>query len=174
MSHLSRTPPAGYKGATVEAILRADKELWTRVADQVRSDLRADRNGDLPVDLALEELYTSPSVAFHLLPLPSGSAAAAGVKRKAVDDDDPPVKKPQPKASPKKRNKNKGGRSSLPAGLHGYSGWNKQKQRICYNYNMAHGCTNKVTKENNFDKCNRGIHQCIKCHGKHALGQCSN
>ena len=42
---------------------------------------------------------------------------------------------------------------NLPAGLHGYSGWNKQKQRICYNFNMAHGCANKVTKDNNFDKC---------------------
>ena len=175
MGHLSRPPPPGYKAATVDAIMRADKELWTRVADQVRSDLRADRNGNLPMDLALEQLHTSPSVAFHLLPLPAGQAASAGVKRKTPDDDHVSVKKTaQPKPSPKKKNRNRAGRTNLPAGLHGYSGWNKQKQRICYNYNMAHGCSNKVTKENNFDKCNRGIHQCIKCHGKHPLGQCSN
>ena len=174
MGHLSRPPPPGYKAASIEAILRADREPWTRVADKVRSDLRADRNGDLPVDLALLELYMSPSVAFHLLPLPAGQSTAAAVKRKAPEEDDGPPKKPQPKPSPKKKNRNRAGRSSLPAGLHGYSGWNKQKQRICYNYNMAHGCANKVTKENNMDKCNRGFHQCIKCHGKHSLGQCSN
>lgn len=173
MGHLSKPAPPGYKAASIDAILRADKELWTRVADQVRSELRADKTGALPVDVALEQLHTSASVAFHLLPLPLGSGGNAGVKRKASEDDDTPQKK-QPKPSPKKRPKNRQGRSNLPAGLHGFSGWNKQKQRICYNFNMAHGCTNKVSKENNFDKCNRGMHQCIKCHGKHPLSQCSN
>ena len=38
MSHLTRTPPPGFRGATIESILRADKELWTRVADKVRSN----------------------------------------------------------------------------------------------------------------------------------------
>ena len=177
MAHLSRPPPPGYKAASVEAILRADRELWTRIADHVRSDLRADKNGDLPVDLALGQLHTSASVVFHLLPLPQrqSDTGGGGTKRKAEDDGDvAPKKTPQPKPSPKRKQRNRQGRTSLPAGLHGYSGWNKQKQRICYNFNMAHGCTNKVTKENNFDKCNRGMHQCIKCHGKHSLGQCSN
>ena len=168
MNHLNKPAPPGYKPASIDAILRADKELWTRVADQVRSDLRADRNGEMPVDVALQQLHTTASVVFHLLPLPAGGGANAGVKRKAPEDE-PAAPKAQPKASPKKRPRNRQGRSNLPAGLHGYSGWNKQKQRICYNFNMAHGCTNKVTKENNFDKCNKGMHQCIKCHGKHPL-----
>ena len=173
MGHLNKPAPPGYKAASIDAILRADKELWTRVADQVRSELRADKNGTLPVDVALEQLHTSASVAFHLLPLPLAAGGNASAKRKISEEDDGPQKK-QPKAAPKKRTKSRQGRSNLPTGLHGFSGWNKQKQRICYNYNMAHGCTNKVTKENNFDKCNRGMHQCIKCHGKHPLGQCSN
>eukprot|EP00435_Cladocopium_sp_Y103_P075041 s103_g53.t1 len=167
MSHLNRSAPPGYKSATIDAIMRADKELWTRVADQVRSDLRADKNGDLPVDKALEELHTTPSVAFHLLPLPVGASSNAASnpnnanKRKTADDDEKPTKV-QPKAQPKRKIRDKQGRTNLPAGLHGYSGWNKQKQRICYNFNMPHGCSNNVTKENNFDKCSRGMHQCIK------------
>ena len=170
MVHLSRPPPPGYKAASIEAILRADRELWTRVAAKVRSDVRADRNGDLPVDLALLELYMSPSVAFHLLPLPAGQSTTAAVKRKTPEEDDGPTKKPQPKPSPKKKNRNRAGRSSLPAGLHGYSGWNKQKQPICYNYNMAHGCANKVTKENNMDKCTRGFHLWHRVPRKAPLG----
>ena len=173
MAHLSRPPPPGYKAASVEAVLRADRELWTRIADQVRSELRADKNGELPIDLAMEQLHTSASVVFHLLPLPH--AGGGGVKRKADDESEAaPKKTAQPKPSPKRKPRNRQGRTNLPAGLHGYSGWNKQKQRICYNFNMAHGCANKVTKDNNFDKCNRGMHQCIKCHGKHPLSQCSN
>ena len=102
MGHLSKPAPPGYKAASIDAILRADKELWTRVADQVRSELRADKTGALPVDVALEQLHTSASVAFHLLPLPLGSGGNTGVKRKASEDDEAPQKK-QPKPSPKKK-----------------------------------------------------------------------
>eukprot|EP00435_Cladocopium_sp_Y103_P038542 s3318_g10.t1 len=125
MSHLNRTAPPGYKVATIDAVLRADKELWTRVADQVRSDMRADKNGDLPVDKALEELYASASVSFNLLPLPGahGGASAGGGnntnKRKQMDDDEP-SKKPQPKGQPKRKVRNKQGRTNMPTGLHGY------------------------------------------------------
>eukprot|EP00435_Cladocopium_sp_Y103_P004054 s4006_g1.t1 len=171
MSHLNMQAPPGYKAVSIDAILRADRELWTRVADKVRSELRADKNGEMPVDKALEELCDSPSVAFHLLPLPTSAQASNANKRKTMDDDDVPKKvQPKPKAQPKRRTTGRQGRTSLPAGLHGYTGWNKQKQRICYNYNMPHGCSNNVTKDNNFDKCNRGIHQCIKrlCDGQHS------
>ena len=175
MGHLTRSPPPGFRGPTLESILRADKELWTRVADKVRSNLRPDKDNELPVDKALEELYMSASVLFHLLPLPGNNQ---GAKRKAVGDDEPSKpapaapSAPSPKGKPSKRKRQ--GKTSLPKGLHGFNGWNKQKQRICYNYNMAHGCNNSVTKEGNFDKCNRGMHQCIKCHGKHSLTQCNS
>ena len=174
MGHLTRTPPPGFRGATIESILRADTELWTRVADKVRSNLRPDKDNDFPVDKALEELYTSASVLFHLLPLPNGGAQ--GTKRKA-ETEAAPKATPAPSAPggknrPSKRNRQ--GKTNLPKGLHGYNGWNKQKQRICYNYNMAHGCNNSVSKEGNLEKCSRGMHQCIKCHGKHSLTQCNN
>jgi len=178
MSHLTRQPPPGFRGPTIESVLRADKELWTRVADRVRSDLRPDRTGSLPVDAALTELCTSAAVVFHLLPLPGSGSSNAPTKRKTPDE--APTKIQAPEAHPGTKNKNRRGkrnrqgRTNLPSGLHGYSGWNKQKQRICFNFNMAHGCSNAVTKDGNVDKCNRGTHQCIKCHGKHSLTQCTN
>lgn len=39
VGHLTRTPPPGFRGPSIESILRTDKELWTRVADKVRSNL---------------------------------------------------------------------------------------------------------------------------------------
>ena len=136
--------------------------------------LRPDKDNILPVDKALEELYTSASVLFHLLPLPTGTGQ--GTKRKAEPDAAPKAatapSAPGGKPRPSKRNRQ--GKTNLPKGLHGYNGWNKQKQRICYNYNMAHGCNNNVTKDGNLEKCSRGMHQCIKCHGKHSLTQCNN
>jgi hypothetical protein len=182
MSHLTRAVPMGFKGPTIEAVLRADKELWTRVADEVRSELRPDGDGKLPVDKALDKLYMSPSVLFHLLPLPT--TAAAGPPKRKVQEAEAETQKPEPTGkgggTTGKGNKNRQGKrarmgkTNLPAGLHGYSGWNKQRQRICYNYNMAHGCSNTVSKEGGHDKCSRGMHQCIKCHGKHGLQQCNN
>ena len=181
MSHLTRATPGGFKGPTIESVLRADKELWTRVADEVRSNLRPDANAELPVDKALEKHYMSASVLFHLLPLPLQTGSQT--KRKA-DADDVPQGKPDAKPGTgngapggnknRRGKKARQGRTNLPAGLHGYSGWNKQRQRICYNFNMAHGCSNQVTKDGNHEKCSRGMHQCIKCHGKHALQNCNN
>eukprot|EP00435_Cladocopium_sp_Y103_P028276 s3525_g7.t1 len=114
-SHLNRPAQPGYKAASVDAILRADRELWTRVADKVRSELRADKDGELHVDKALTELHTSPSVVFHLLPLPSGSAPSNTNKRKTVEEETEVPKKVQPKAQPKKRVKTRQGRTNLPA-----------------------------------------------------------
>ena len=179
MGHLTRSVPPGFRGPNIEAVLRADRELWTRVADKVRSNLRPDKNNKLPVDVALQELCTTPSVVFHLLPLPASSSSSAPTKRKQPEDDEN-TKKATPKTNQGQPNrnrpgkKNRQGRTNLPQGLHGYSGWNKQKQRICYNFNMAHGCSNSVSQDGNVDKCNRGTHQCIKCHGKHSLAQCNN
>ena len=53
MGHLTRAVPPGFKGPSIEAVLRADKELWTRVADKVRSNLRPDKDNRMPVDVAL-------------------------------------------------------------------------------------------------------------------------
>eukprot|EP00435_Cladocopium_sp_Y103_P036446 s2670_g9.t1 len=111
MSHLNRQAPPGYRAASIDAILRADRELWTRVADRVRSDLRANKDGELPVDKALEELHTSPSVAFHLLPLPGSTTSNNpnnANKRKTVEED-APKPKAQPKAQPKRTTKNRQG-----------------------------------------------------------------
>ena len=88
MVHLTRDPPPNFNGPTLEAVLRADKLLWTKVADKVRSSVREDENGQLPVDLALTELSTQAEALFHLLPTPAGSRAK------------PETSKPQERSQP--------------------------------------------------------------------------
>ena len=56
MTRLSQTLPPGFKKVTIEAVLRADRELWTRIADRCRSDLRMNDKGKFPVDVAMDEL----------------------------------------------------------------------------------------------------------------------
>ena len=164
LGHLTRNQPAGFRGPDIQAVLRADQELWTRCADRCRAELRVRADGKLPLDEAALELHTSPSVIFHLLPLP-GRVAKRSRSKSA------PKKKKEKKE--KKERKSDPKRTKLPENLKGFSGVNKSKQRICYNYNLAHGCTLETQTDKNIAKCQRGVHQCIKCHGDHSLVDCN-
>ena len=75
MQHLSRPAPPGFKSPDIGAVLRADKELWMKAFEQCKSDIKVGPDGKYPWGEALLSLHTSPSVVFHLLPMPTGSAA---------------------------------------------------------------------------------------------------
>ena len=111
MGHLTRSVPPGFKGPTIEAVLRADKELWTRVADEVRSNLRPDVDGRLPVDKAFEKFATSSAVLFHLLPLPGRVATQPEpANKRKTPESEPAGDKPSdhPNAGrPQNKNKRK-------------------------------------------------------------------
>ncbi len=172
MSHLTKVAPPGYKAADISAILRADKELWTKASDMCRSNMRPAADGSLPMDKALISLYLSAPVLFHLLPLPTGRHAKRGrdsspsedvVRKKKKDDkkkkkESPPIKPP---------------RTRVPDALRGFSGVNSKKQRVCFDYNLMHGCANPTELSNKIPKCKKGLHECIKCGGDHALHDCT-
>ena len=42
--------PPSFKGSTIETVLREDRELWTRVANQVRSNLQPNKDDKLPIE----------------------------------------------------------------------------------------------------------------------------
>ena len=172
MSYLTQSVPSAFQRPDISAILRADRELWTRAADECRSNLKVNAHGKLPLDEAMLKLYQTAPVLFFLLPLPKSAKRAREDepdKRPAggdKQDDDKPPKNPKKKSGDR--------RAKVPEGLRGYSGINKHKKRVCYKYNMAHGCQNTTKKDGKFDACNRGIHQCIKCHEAHSLMDCSH
>ncbi len=84
MAHLTKQPAAGFEAPDIACVLRADKELWLKVAETCRSDVKVNAAGQLPVDIALEQWCQHAEVVFHfhLLPTPQGR----GVQR-ALDDD---------------------------------------------------------------------------------------
>jgi len=171
MSYLTQSVPSAFQRPDISAILRADRELWTRAADECRSNLKVGPDGKLPLDEAMLKLYQTAPVLFFLLPLPKSG-------KRARDEDGDKVKS-QPSRdddrdrTPKNPKKKVRVRAKVPEGLHGYSGLNKQKKRVCYNYNLPHGCQNTTKKDGKFDACNKGIHQCMKCHEAHSLLECN-
>jgi len=174
MAHLGRQPPPNFKAPDIGAVLRADKELWMKAFDRCKSNIRVDTAGQYPLDKALLDLYNAPEVVFHLLPTPGGST-----KRPRSPDAD--AVKPAAKAAPKAGNhgapkrapkKPKVERTKVPEALKGFSGVNKDKLRICYNYNLPHGCANSTHEKDGHTRCVKGCHECIKCGGRHGWQQC--
>ena len=170
LGHLTRPHPPGFKGPDIQAVLRADQELWVRCADECKSNLKVGADGRLPLDVAAENLYQSSTVIFNLLPLP-GSRSTKRSRSASQSSGQKSVKKKKKKKQPNP--KKDGNRSKLPESLKGFSGVNKQKQRICYNYNLPHGCTLEAASDGHGgQKCQRGLHQCIRCHKQHPLHSC--
>eukprot|EP00435_Cladocopium_sp_Y103_P074393 s19_g48.t1 len=178
MAHMTRDPPPGFRGPDMSAILRADRELWMRAFDKCKSELKVDQRGRFPLDVALLELYTSPEVVFHLLPTPG-----APVKKRSRSESEPKNKKTKASESkqdvkaddsnPNRRTTKKTqNQVMVPKSLKGFSGLNAKKMRICYNYNLPHGCSNSTHSKDGQTRCVKGVHQCIKCHKSHPLPEC--
>ena len=176
MAHMTRSAPPGFRAPDIASVLRADKELWMRAFEMCKSNIKVGADGKFPLDKALLDLYNSPEVVFHLLPTPGST----GTKRTRSPDSEPerPAIKPKAKPEPKrpggpKRPKRTGvDRVKVPESLKGFSGVNKDKMRVCYNYNLPHGCSNSTHEKDGHTRCVKGVHECIKCSGKHSMQTC--
>ena len=175
MAHMMRTPPPNFKAPDIASVLRADKELWMRAFEKCKSGIKPDATGAYPLGEALLEFQHAPQVVFHLLPTPTSSGTKRG--HSPPDDDVNPNVKKNPK-DPKRVKKGdppkKTGsdRVKVPDALRGFSGLNKSKMRICYNFNLPHGCSNSTHEKDGHTRCVKGCHECIKCGGKHAVSEC--
>ena len=170
MDSMQIAAPPGYKSATIEQILRADRAGWIRLAERIDT-LRRAPDGSLPLDKAIDELRTDPSVVFHMMPLPMPRAQEKPAATK-------PTKKESPQKPPsnhakghgKGKGKNKNNKGKMPLELVGFSQTTKSCKRVCYNYNLARSCPYAEPNK----ECSKGMHVCIKCGGAHPLHQCSN
>lgn len=73
MRRLNSEPPANYQATTMTQILRADRQVWVYLSQNV-VDIRPAAHGTKPLDKGLDEaLADYYEVTFHLLPLPLSS-----------------------------------------------------------------------------------------------------
>ena len=122
IQHLQDDAPPGYSTVTLTQILRADRAAFLHMGESFTT-LKRTTAGALPLQDALPNILTRPSVAFNLLPLQSHSSnsktstptAKDAPKRKPeADPARPPVHK-QPKGATKGKQKGKGkGRNKGP------------------------------------------------------------
>ena len=72
LTQMTREPPTGFSRVTSGQILRADRELFTVMAQELQGSLQPTANGELPMEKKLKELRNDPRITMFLLPMPRG------------------------------------------------------------------------------------------------------
>lgn len=174
--------PPHFETPSMTQILRTDRAAWVKFAETLTT-LKAQPDGSLPLDLALQDIRKDHTITFYLLPLPAGGhhrapadrpvePSASKRKRKRAHDRAEPAHRTPP-TPPASKGGGKGktkAPSRMPPEFQG-----KQLHhnipgggRLCWNFNLKKGCQFAKVGE----ACARGTHQCLKCLGTHALHEC--
>ena len=169
LSLLAKDAPAGYAKITVEQLVRADKELFNLMAQDLQmKDVRL-TDTPAPMNALMQALRTDPRITMYLLPLAKGVVRTVGAdedKDQGASKNKQPPKDPKPK---KRQTPTKRARNLCPQELQGYKLKDSDGQPICWHYNMAAGWSEQVSNH----RCRKGMHKCIKCHRVgHSLTSC--
>ena len=161
LTTLAKDPPEGYSKVRIDQVVKADRELFTIMANEIKGTLRPDPAGKMPMDEAMKLLRVDPRVTMHLLPLPKGRSSN---DKRGLDDVDPKVKK-----APKKKPPTKKAAALCPDELKGHHQRDESGSNICWAFNLAAGCKEKT----HGNKCKKGVHKCAKClRTNHGLSTC--
>ena len=68
LTTLAKDPPEGYGRVKIEQVVKADCELFTIMANEIKGSLRPSSTGTLPMDKAMKQLRVDPRATMHLLP----------------------------------------------------------------------------------------------------------
>jgi hypothetical protein len=168
---LSFDPPAGYRRVSMEQLMNADKELFLRSSEVLRSDLVGPAGAAKPADAVVSKMMDDPRVQYLLLPLPLSSSSSTA----------PVVTKERP--APYPQGDAKGGKGSKGAGKTGKKGKlnvnipdgcstrDGKNRPICFNFNQT-GCSGAKPG----GRCRRGMHVCWKtgCGKANSFDKCNH
>ena len=157
LSQLSKEPPTGFSRITTSQVIRADRELFTLMAQELEGSLQPDPAGNFPMEKKMKELRTDPRVTMHLLPVPKGVPKETEKVAAAPAAPKPVAGNPRPKKQAKTSTKAK---SLCPAELKDYAQKDSNGNAICWAYKLKSGCKNEVKN----GRCKKGVHCCMKCH----------
>eukprot|EP00435_Cladocopium_sp_Y103_P061907 s913_g23.t1 len=70
---LSQQPPPNFQAVKLEQLVRADRELWTLLAQEHKGSLKANAAGEIPLNDLFKRFCQDPRITMFLLPSPGGS-----------------------------------------------------------------------------------------------------
>ena len=185
LEHLHRQPPPKFDPPGIDAVLRADREMWVRISEEVGSDFVGPGKSGA-VDDAIKKWQHSMQVAYFLVPVPKPDKPDKQPNKRTWDSAFPGDKAGKGKGKNKfmqqawqsgKSGKGKGGKgkdktqTSVPAALKGLDP-NYKGQPVCFNHSLPHGCSEETWQTDLGLSCRRGLHICMKCHGDHSYSAC--
>ena len=155
---MSQTPPPGFQHVKVEQLIRADREMWTLIAQEFTGSLKPDATGAIPLDEVLRRFAQDPRITMFLLPMANS--------QKVVDKEPAtkkPVANPGAQAAAKSTTKKKKTRAerSCPDELKQFN-LRCEHGPVCWAYNLKSGCKN--TTSGKPSRCAKGFHVCANCH----------
>lgn len=157
---LGKQAPDGYSRVRMDQLVRADKELFMIMAEELQQANKQLSETPSPMNEAMEQLRTDPRVTMHLLPLPghrqATSSAASGSTKVAPPPAPVSGTKRQKQKTLKQSSK---ARTLCPAELKEFKQTDDEGRPICWAFNTKAGCKEAVSG----GKCKKGVHICIKC-----------
>eukprot|EP00435_Cladocopium_sp_Y103_P067680 s126_g30.t1 len=135
---LQQEPPGGHKYVTHDQILRADKALWLKVAEQTRAKVQS--NGtDKAVDEAIEKWSLHAEVQYHMMPLPfAASSTSKPSGAQPATTTKPVVKDNDLKQGNKGKGKGKSGKGKIVVPENCEIKYGDNQRPICMKYNIGH------------------------------------
>ena len=177
-------PYAGFVGVSLDQVLKADVEIFTRAAQVCGEDLSMPGDGSYPLDKPILQIIHEPriqSLMFHMRAHErtrqrNDSSEVERLQRelKRLRQQTPP---PQAKGTGKGKGKKGSGKSNkskdqqerrklgprLPSALVGFNP-TIDGARACFAFNLPEGCSLASAGKS----CTKGVHKCMRCGGPHS------
>eukprot|EP00435_Cladocopium_sp_Y103_P065553 s1396_g27.t1 len=139
---ITKDVPAGFSSVKLDQIVRADKELWTILAQQQTKSLKL--QNDVPVlNEDFKKLTTDPRVTMYVLSLPTSTPRTTPNAQPKKTANKPTPTGQQDSAN--KRRKTTRAEKNCPEELRKYTLRLEGKGNICWNYNLGAGCSNSTS-----------------------------
>ena len=167
---LSQQPPSNYQQIKMDQLVRADRELWTLLAQEHKGSLKTNAAGQIPLDDLFRRFSQDARITLFLLPAPAGTKIIekeAAPKKAAA----PATTQAAAKSASTKRRKTRA-EKQCPEELKKYN-LRCEHGPVCWAYNMKSGCKNSTTGKGSPTRCAKGFHVCANCHrGGHSVTVC--
>ena len=143
----------------MDQLVRADRELWTLLAQEHKGTLKVSATGEIPLDSLFRRFCQDPRITMFLLPAPAGARATdkeATTKRPAA----PGATQASAKSSSTKKRKTRA-EKQCPDELKKFN-LRCEHGPVCWAYNLKTGCKNSTSGKPS--RCAKGFHVCANCH----------
>jgi hypothetical protein len=179
---MGRSVPDNFSQITVQQCLDADKELFSKLADECRSGIVPLPGNVRPLDVAIKKWMHHPDVSYFILPFarPSGGSSSSTARQTEVSTDaqisNRKRKRLEREAAKGAKGKGKKGAKAAGKGLidrrmpENCVNKTKEGKNLCFAFNSPNGCSYGAAGKS----CMRGLHLCARpgCQEAHSAMNC--